>query len=211
MNQTNDNNLLSKSTSWQMFNEISQRYDFLNHVLSFGLDIRWRKQLGQYLKTHSGQKILDLATGTADVLISLCKNNPNIQSARGLDMAVKMIEIGRTKIAEQGLREKIMLQHGDAHQIPFEEKNFDAVTIAFGIRNMTDPVKVLSEMHRVLKPSGRALILEFSLPENQNIRAGHLAYLRHMVPCIGAVFTGRYKAYKLVSSFFYINNCDVSF
>ena len=196
---TTANTIISKSTSWQMFDDISPRYDFLNHLLSFGLDIRWRRRLARFLKSRPGQNVLDLATGTADVLISLFKNNPHVQKASGIDLAEKMLAIGRPKIIREGLQERAILKHGDAHNIPFDSLTFDAVTIAFGIRNMENPEQVLKEMRRVLKKGGRALVLEFSLPQNVFIRWVHLAYLRHIVPLIGAAFSGHYRAYKYLN------------
>lgn len=191
---------ISKSTSWQMFDEISPRYDFLNHLLSFGLDILWRKRLACFLPDKPNLNVLDLATGTADVLISLFKRNKNVVSASGVDMADKMMDIGRAKIAKAGLANHITLHHGDAHRIPFEAQTCHAATIAFGIRNMEEPRQVLREMYRVLKPQGRALILEFSLPANAIIRSIHLFYLRQIVPVIGAVFSGHYAAYKYLNT-----------
>jgi len=185
MNANNTNAALSKSDSWRMFDAISPKYDLLNHLLSFGLDILWRKRLTGFLTAKSGQKVLDLATGTADVLLSLFKNNPNVQSGCGVDLADKMMDIGRKKIARQGLEPHITLHHGDANQIPFNENTFDAATIAFGIRNMEEPMRVLREMHRVLNEGGRALILEFSLPQNSIIRGIHIPMhvKRHLVSC----------------------------
>jgi len=191
--------ILTKSNSWQMFDDISPRYDFLNHLLSFGLDIHWRRRLAQFLTDKQDQKVLDLATGTADVLISLFKNNPNVQSGTGLDLADKMMAFGREKIIAANLGNRVTLKHGDAHKIPFKDHSFDAVTIAFGIRNMEDHKKVLEEMHRVLNEGGRVLILEFSLPKNPIIRAGHIFYLRYLVPFIGAIFSGHYRAYRYLN------------
>ena len=190
---------ITKSTSWKMFNDISPRYDLLNHLLSFGLDIHWRRQLSRFISERSHQKVLDLATGTGDVLISLLNNNPRIQSGVGIDLANKMMTVGRTKIAENRLQSRITFRHGDAHHIPFEPDTFDATTIAFGIRNMSDPSRVLREMHRVLNAGGRTLILEFSLPNNPVIRAGHLFYLRHLVPLVGGLFSGHYQAYRYLN------------
>jgi len=182
-----------------MFDHISPKYDLLNHLLSFGLDIHWRKLLGKFLPNRTNIKVLDLATGTADVLLSLFKNNTNVLSGCGIDMANKMMDIGRKKIAKHNLDAQITLLHGDAHHIPLDNNSFDAVSIAFGIRNMTVPLGVLSEMHRVLNIGGRALVLEFSLPQNSIVRAFHLFYLRHFVPIIGALFSGHYAAYKYLN------------
>ncbi len=199
MNLQKNTEILSKSNSWRMFDDISPKYDFLNHFLSFGLHVGWRRQLAKYLSAKPRQKVLDLATGTADVLLSLFKNNPNVRSGCGVDMADKMMDIGRQKIARQGLEAHITLHHGDANQIPFNEHTFDAATIAFGIRNMESPKQVLKEMHRVLNKQGRTLILEFSIPRNVIIRSIHLFYIRHLIPLIGALFSGHYQAYRYLN------------
>jgi len=196
----NDHNLvLSKSNSWQMFDQISAKYDFLNHILSFGLDILWRKKISQYLKFHHNQSVLDLATGTADVLISLIKQNPHVTKTYGIDLADKMLDVGREKILKRKMEDRIHLKHGDANNIPFKNNTFDCTTMAFGIRNVDDPNQVLSEMHRVLNENGRTLILEFSLPQNKILRTLHLFYLRTIVPIIGGLVSGHYKAYKYLN------------
>lgn len=182
-----------------MFDEISPKYDFLNRFLSFGLDTSWRQRLAAFLPTRPGLKILDLATGTADVLLALFKNNPNVQAGFGIDLAEKMLDRGRRKIVSHKLEYRVTLSSGDVHAVPFNENTFDAVTIAFGIRNVEDPSKVLCEMRRVLRPGGRALVLEFSLPRNRLLRTGHLLYLRHVVPFVGAVFAGHYRAYRYLN------------
>jgi len=194
-----DNPPIEKSNSWRMFDEISPKYDFLNHLLSFGLDIHWRNQIAKYLPKRKDLKILDLATGTADLLLTLFKKNKNVQTGCGLDLADKMMDIGRAKITKKGLDNWIILKHGDAHKTPFDEESYDAVTIAFGIRNMDNPKQVLREMYRVCNSRGRALVLEFSLPENRVLRNIHVFYLRHLVPLIGAAFSKNYQAYKYLN------------
>jgi demethylmenaquinone methyltransferase/2-methoxy-6-polyprenyl-1,4-benzoquinol methylase len=188
-----------KTESWRLFNDISPRYDLLNRMLSFGLDIHWRNRIAHFLPQKNNLHILDCATGTGDVLLRIFKNSPETKSAIGIDLAEKMMEIGRAKIKTAQLDSKIKLQKGDAMQIPFTAETFDSATIAFGIRNTPDPLKVLTEMHRTLKKGGRALILEFSLPENPVICFFHLAYLRYIVPFIGGNFTGHYQAYKYLN------------
>lgn len=182
-----------------MFDAISSRYDILNRLLSFGLDLFWRRRLGRFLPQDGAVSLLDLATGTADVLLTLVRHNKNIEYAVGMDMAEQMLSIGREKIARANLSNKITLTHGDAGHIPFEAGRFDAVTMAFGIRNVEDPAQVLREMRRVLKDGGRALILEFSLPENRILRAAHLFYLRFVVPAIGGLISGHGPAYRYLN------------
>jgi demethylmenaquinone methyltransferase / 2-methoxy-6-polyprenyl-1,4-benzoquinol methylase len=195
-----DKNLvLPKSDSWKMFNAIAGRYDFLNRLLSLGQDVRWRKALKQFLPDHDGQTILDLATGTADVLIVLAKDNPKIHRGFGVDPAVKMLDIGREKIKAQRLDDRLMLQQGDAQALPFLDGTFDCVTISFGIRNIPDLRLALLEMYRVTKKGGRVLILEFSKPENPLLKAGHWLYLQTIVPMVGFLFSGNFKAYTYLN------------
>lgn len=188
-----------KESSWKLFDEIAPRYDLLNRILSFGLDLRWRAQLVKFLPQGKDLSLLDVATGTADVLLILQKRCSRIRSARGIDLSENMIAIGRTKIKEKGLESSIALQIGDGQAIPFPDNSFDVVTVAFGIRNMPDVTRVLSEIRRVLRDNGRALVLEFSLPHNPVIRAGHLMYLRYVVPAIGYLFSGHYAAYRYLN------------
>lgn len=182
-----------------MFDTISARYDLLNHLLSFGLDVCWRSRLRRFLPTGDEQNILDLATGTADVLLTLTRHNSRVAEAVGIDLAEKMLAIGREKIVRANLSDKITLMRGDANHIPLRGDKFDAVTMAFGIRNVEDPVGVLKEMRRVLNKGGRALVLEFSLPENQLLRAGHLFYLRTVVPLLGGLVSGHREAYQYLN------------
>lgn len=199
MPSPNDNLNISKSDSWRVFDEIAPRYDFLNHWLSFGLDIRWRKQLADFLTRQENQTVMDVATGTADVLLAIFRHNPYVKLGYGIDLADRMLALGLTKIAQAGLSQWIHLQHGDANQIPFDNDFFDAVTIAFGIRNVEDHNRVLREMHRVLKSKGRALVLEFSLPGHAVLRALYLFYLRTLVPWVGGILSGHYQAYRYLN------------
>jgi demethylmenaquinone methyltransferase/2-methoxy-6-polyprenyl-1,4-benzoquinol methylase len=191
-----DKNLvLPKSDSWKMFNSIAGRYDFLNRLLSLRQDVRWRNALKQFLPNSDRQTILDLATGTADVLITLSKGNPKIHRGYGVDPAIKMLEIGRNKIKQQHLDDRLELVQGDAQALPFQNETFDCVSIAFGIRNIPDLRLALLEMYRVTKQGGRVLILEFSKPENPLLKCGHWLYLQTIVPLVGFLFSGNFKAY----------------
>jgi demethylmenaquinone methyltransferase/2-methoxy-6-polyprenyl-1,4-benzoquinol methylase len=194
-----ENPTYTKQESWKMFNRISGRYDFLNRFLSFGLDIIWRKKLVNFLPKKDDLKILDLATGTGDVLIYLLRNSKLISKAYGIDMAEGMLTIGKEKIEKNGLNEKITLQLGDINQVSFEGNMFDCTTIAFGIRNVEDPKQVLNEMFRVLKENGKALILEFSLPQSPILKTVYLLYMRYILPVLGAVISGDFKAYKYLN------------
>ena len=144
---------------WQMFDRIAQRYDLLNRLLSFGQDIRWRKRVARFLTDMDNQYVLDLATGTADQLLSLLENSTQINRATGTDLSVNMLEIGRKKVKKKQLNDRISLEEGSAEKINHSDNTFDAVTISFGIRNVVSVSRSLSEMYRVLKPSGRVLIL----------------------------------------------------
>jgi len=188
-----------KSESWKMFNDISSKYDLLNHLLSFGLDNRWRKILSKFLVEREKTSVIDLATGTADVLLSFFKNTSFVKRGFGIDLADKMLDIARKKVTKRGLEDMILLKHGDANEVPFDDRQFDNVTISFGIRNVEVPSNVLKEMYRVLNPNGRALILEFSMPRNSIMRAGNLFYLRTVVPIIGGLISGNFKAYRYLN------------
>jgi len=159
-----------------------------------------------HLPAKQNLNILDIATGTADVLLTLNRNG-QIKKAVGLDMAEKMLELGRVKIKEKNLSGKINLIPGDGLFLPVRDNSMDVVTIAFGIRNMPDVQKSLIEMHRVLKKDGRALILEFSLPGNKFIRKLYLFYFRYILPGLGGLISGDSRAYgylnKTVETFPY--------
>ncbi len=199
MTHPKTNLILSKDQSWQMFNAISSRYDFLNHLLSFGLDIVWRKKLTQLAQVRPQLKLLDLATGTADIILSFFKHNKNVTSAVGIDLAEKMLQLGQTKIEEAQLSDKVKLQIGNAANLQFPPESFDLITMSFGIRNTTSTAQVFNEIYRVLNKEGRVLMLEFSMPRNPIFRAMHLFYLRYFVPAIGFIFSGHYKAYKYLN------------
>lgn len=181
-----------------MFDRIAHRYDLLNHLLSANRDKAWRRKLNGLLPEGNHLKVLDLATGTADQLLSI-HDSGRVSEGVGVDPAEKMLAIGRDKIAARQLEKKLSLQPGQAEQLPFEENSFDTVTISFGIRNVTDVPAALGEMHRVLKKNGRALILEFSLPTNGLIRRSYLFYFRHILPRLGGWISGDSEAYRYLN------------
>lgn len=187
-----------KEYSYEMFNRISKRYDMLNGVFSFYQDKRWRKRLLAYMGSTGNQRILDLGTGTGDVTMSLLKKggDKKIKQALGCDMAFNMLKKAREKTRKRGLEARISYLQGDAACIPFIGETFDTVTMAFGIRNVVDPLTVLGEMHRVLKNQGKALVLEFSLPVNRLVRGVHLFYLRTIIPILGGMISGDRRAYR---------------
>ncbi len=182
-----------------MFDRIAPRYDLLNRLLSFGTDVRWRKKIARLLPSQSPLTLLDLATGTADQAIALVESDARIMRATGLDMSEQMLAIGREKISRRGLAGKLQLRTGDAGAIPEPDRAFDVVTISFGIRNVLDVPASLRDMLRVLKPGGRALILEFSLPPNRAFRPFYLFYLRHILPRLGALISGDGSAYRYLN------------
>jgi demethylmenaquinone methyltransferase/2-methoxy-6-polyprenyl-1,4-benzoquinol methylase len=182
-----------------MFDRIAKRYDLLNHILSLGQDIFWRKKVGTFLLGRSGQYLLDLATGTGDQLLYLMKNSDKIEKAVGIDLSTEMLTVGREKIRKQQLDNCIILEEGDVENIEYRNDTFDAVTIAFGIRNVTDVKQSISEMYRVLKPEGRVIILEFSIPENRFIRRIYLFYFRYLLPQIGSLISGDGHAYRYLN------------
>lgn len=188
----------SKSDSFKIFDNIASKYDFINSVLSFGLHGVWRRRLAWMLPRTTNMKVLDLATGTADVAIELV-NNENVTFVDGLDMSKGMVGVGREKLVELGLDDKIKLHIGDAQDIPFEDDQYNAVTMSFGIRNVSSPLKCLQEAHRVLKADGRVLVLEFGLPSSNIVKAGHLFYLRNILPIIGNRLSGSTFAYTYLN------------
>jgi len=189
----------ARKESWRMFNRICGSYDLVNRLVSFGIDVRWRKRMARHLPAGEALHVLDLATGTADQLLHLSAASDRMGKGTGMDLAEGMLEVGRKKVGDRGLSEMISLQVGDATNIPADAGQFDATTISFGIRNVPDVSAALREMHRVLLPGGRALILEFSLPRNRLIRALHLFYLRRVLPRIGGIISGDAEAYRYLN------------
>lgn len=179
---------------WKMFDQISATYDRVNRVLSFGQDIRWRKKVAKCMPLKPHLEVLDLATGTGDQLIALFKAGLSIQRAVGIDLSEEMIKIGRKKVTAY----PVELLHGDAQKIPFADQTFDATTFSFGIRNVLDPLTSLREIHRVLKPKGRCLILEFSMPP-KIIRPFFLFYLRNVLPKLGGALSKNFEAYRYLN------------
>lgn len=177
----------------QMFDSIAGRYDLLNHLLSMGIDKRWRKRLIRELSSDHPAHILDLATGTADLAIMAA--NASIEKITGTDISAKMLEIGRQKIKEKGLTGKIDLLIADSEHLPFPEQSFDAAMVAYGVRNYENLPLGLSEMHRVLKPGARAFILEFSRPDQFPVKQLYAFYFRYILPWIGRLVSRNNGAY----------------
>ena len=178
----------------RMFDKIAPRYDFLNRLLSLGIDVWWRKRALRYLKNRPSAELLDVATGTADVAIMAARM---LGSRRivGIDIANQMLELGREKIRQAGLESVISLQTGDSEALDFPEASFDAVTVAFGVRNFENLEKGLSEMCRVLRPQGRLVILEFSRPRLFPIKQLYNGYFKYVLPLIGRLTSRDVRAY----------------
>ena len=178
-----------------MFDGISPKYDKLNHLLSLNIDKVWRKRTAKEVAKVRPKTILDLATGTADLAIVLAKQNPQAHII-GMDFSEKMLEIGKSKIAQKGLERQVELQWGDATSIPFEDNSFDVVTVAFGIRNFELLEPCLYEICRVLKPDGTLFVLEFSLPEKFPVKQVYQLYFKHILPKIGKWISKDENAYS---------------
>jgi len=176
-----------------MFNDIAPKYDFLNHFLSAGIDIQWRKQVTKLLAPSQPKIILDVATGTGDLAIELCKLKP--KSIVGVDIADEMLAIGRVKIKKKKLDKIIDLRNGDSENLNFADNTFDAVTVAFGVRNYENLNKGLKDMNRVLKPGGIVAILEFSKPKQFPMKNLYNFYFRFILPGFGKIVSKNNEAY----------------
>jgi demethylmenaquinone methyltransferase/2-methoxy-6-polyprenyl-1,4-benzoquinol methylase len=179
----------------QMFDDIAWRYDFINHFLTLGIDVWWRRKTIQLISNKENPIILDIATGTADLAISLAKHKHPFQVI-GIDISEGMLEYGKTKIKRLELNNQIVLQQGNGEELPFSDNSFDVVTIGFGIRNFEHPAKGLSEMFRVLKSKGELVILEFSRPKNHFLCRLFDLYFCYILPYIGKIFSKHDTAYK---------------
>lgn len=177
-----------------MFDAIAARYDFLNHLLSAGIDKRWRKAAIASLQLSGRERVLDLCTGTADLAIAARAATPRAARVVGVDFAGAMLRIGQDKLLQGGLADRVTLVRGDASRVPVASATVDAVTIAFGIRNVERTADACTEMHRVLKPGGRIAVLEFAIPRTPLIKAGYLFYFNHVLPRIGQL-VARHQAY----------------
>jgi len=176
-----------------MFNDIAPKYDLLNHVLSMGIDIQWRKKVRRLLATIQPTKILDIATGTGDLAIELAKLKP--QEIIGADIAVDMLKIGEEKVKEKKLDNIIKMEPGDSENLRFDDNYFDAVTVAFGVRNYENLLKGLKEMNRVMRPGGLVAILEFSKPHGFPFRNIYNFYFKNILPGVGRMVSKNDEAY----------------
>jgi len=178
-----------------MFDKIAPRYDLLNRLLSLGIDTIWRKKAIKQLDASTHKQILDVATGTADMAIEMNRQLKPDQIT-GLDISSRMVEFGNRKLAKRKLEEKIKLEVGDSENMRFDDNHFDAATVAFGVRNFGDLKKGLAEMHRVLKPGGKIVVLEFSKPRYFPFKQIFNLYFKFILPAIGKLTSKDKKAYK---------------
>ncbi|MCX2450947.1 bifunctional demethylmenaquinone methyltransferase/2-methoxy-6-polyprenyl-1,4-benzoquinol methylase UbiE [Pedobacter sp. PLR] len=177
-----------------MFDNISETYDFLNHFMSLGIDILWRKKAIVELKALKPRLILDVATGTGDFAFEAIKIlNP--EKVIGVDISDGMLEVARKKIKDRNLGSVFSVQMGDSEGLHFDDNHFDAVTVAFGVRNYENLEKGLADMYRVLKPGGKIVILEFSKPRKFPVKQGYNFYFNHITPLLGKIFSKDNKAY----------------
>ncbi len=176
-----------------MFDRIAPKYDFLNHTLSFGIDKLWRKKAIRLISSNSPETILDVATGTGDFAIAALKSGA--KKITGIDISKEMVAVGVEKVKELGLEDKIELMTGDSEAIQFPDKSFDAVTVAFGVRNFENLGRGLDELFRVLKQGGTLCVLEFSKPRNALVKFGYKFYSNNLMPWIGRMVSGDRSAY----------------
>jgi len=188
-----DKNEGKKAQVATMFNNISKRYDLLNHVLSLGIDIIWRKKAIKLLKKDQPKLILDIATGTGDFAIEALALNPD--KVIGVDISEGMLAEGKKKLKKKKLEDRIELQMGDSEKLLFEQNKFDAVIVSFGVRNFENLEKGLADMYRVLKPGGKTVIVEFSKPKKFPMKQTYNFYFKFILPQIGKIVSKDNSAY----------------
>ncbi|MEA3448819.1 MAG: bifunctional demethylmenaquinone methyltransferase/2-methoxy-6-polyprenyl-1,4-benzoquinol methylase UbiE [Bacteroidota bacterium] len=182
---------------YNIFNRIAFRYDFLNHFLSLGIDKLWRRKLRRIIVQHHPHDLLDIATGTGDMLILL--HNTGIKHLHGIDPAPAMLEKAQAKLKKRNISDDIQLHTGYAEDLPFDTGSFDLANLVFGIRNFDKLETSLSEIKRILKPGGSITIMEFDMPRNRFIKPLYVFYLKHIIPAIGALISGNKTAYKYLA------------
>lgn len=193
-----ESGLSKKQQVANMFDKIAFRYDFLNHFLSAGIDVTWRKKAIKQLRSIQPQSVLDVATGTGDVAI-LTYKILHPKKITGIDISNGMLEIGRSKVEKLGLENEIELLNGDSESISFPDASFDAITVAFGVRNFENLEKGLKEMLRVLKPGGKLVVLEFSKPKQIAFKGIYNLYMQIVAPGIGKMVAKNKDAYQYLN------------
>ncbi len=179
----------------RMFDNIAHSYDLLNHLFSFGIDVLWRKRAIRILRKEQPQRVMDMATGTADFAIEAVRMGLKETHITGVDISPGMLAVGRKKIAKRGYTDQITLMEGDSVQLPFEDGHFDAYTVAFGVRNFEHLEAGLTEMRRVLRPGGLGIVLEFSKPQRFPMKQLFGFYFRFIMPTIGKLVSKDNAAY----------------
>ena len=192
-----DSTLCKKQQIAKMFDAISNEYDGLNRVISFGIDIKWRNKVVQIVADAQPKNILDIATGTGDLAINLTRTNAS--QIIGLDISEGMLDVGRQKILKKELHETIDMVVGDSENLPFDDNAFDAITVAFGVRNFDNLEIGLAEILRVLKPGGIVVVLETSVPTKFPFKQGYYLHTRVVLPLIGKLFSNDKSAYSYLS------------
>lgn len=178
-----------------MFNRIAPHYDLLNHTLSFNVDRLWRRRTVRIVSEGAPERIVDIATGTGDLAIAMARALPEARIT-GVDLSPEMLAVARYKVAERGLAERIRLEEGNAEQLALPSAEADAVTVAFGVRNFDNPARGLSELHRLLRPGGRIVVLEFSQPRNRLFGALYRWYSFRLLPFVGGLISREKRAYE---------------
>lgn len=180
-----------------MFDNIAGRYDLLNSILSMGIHKGWRKKCVTLLSGKRPRKILDVATGTGDFAIACAGLNP--ESIIGIDISEEMMKVGRKKLKKLNLDSLISLKNGNAENVFFPDESFDAIVVGFGVRNFQNLEKGLANLHRILKPGGQLVVLEFSYPRNLFVKAGYNFYFSYITPVIGKIFSKDTRAYSYLT------------
>jgi|TARA_B110000285_G_scaffold223178_1_gene278338 demethylmenaquinone methyltransferase / 2-methoxy-6-polyprenyl-1,4-benzoquinol methylase len=188
-----ESNKTKKQEVAEMFNNIASKYDFLNHFLSMGIDILWRKKAIRILKKENPQIILDVATGTGDFAIEAVATDA--KKIIGVDIARDMFKIGEQKVAKKNLSHIISFDYGDSENLQFDDNHFDAITVSFGVRNFENLNKGLAEMNRVLKPGGSLVVIEFSKPTTFPIKQLYNFYFKFILPTLGKLISKDQRAY----------------
>ncbi len=189
-----ESDLGKKEQVTQMFDNVSSNYDFLNRLLTFGIDVSWRKKVVKMVADQNAKIIMDIATGTGDLAIMLANINP--EKVIGLDISQGMLDVGKKKVEQLNLTDKVEMVIGDSENLTFADNTFDAITVGFGVRNFEDLEKGLGEIYRVLKPKGTFVVLETSQPTNFPVKQGFTFYSKYIIPTVGKIFSKDKNAYQ---------------
>lgn len=186
--------MAKKEKVQEMFNGIAPKYDLLNHLLSLGIDKAWRRKAMRELERGAKDRVLDVACGTGDFSIEALRHG--VRQVVGVDISENMLAVAREKARDKGLEEQLEFLYGDSEQLTFPDENFDAVTVAFGVRNFEHLERGLREMCRVLRPGGHVVILEFSTPDRFPMKQLYRFYFKHILPRVGGLVSGDRGAYE---------------